>query len=79
MKKIYDRRVLLKVDGWKEFDDTSMFRHLKYKDEGYANQEYCYRFETFKEAKTEIENGWIFNAKSTTTFFTNKQNWFLGS
>ena len=29
MKKIYDRRVLLKVDGWKEFDDTSMFRHLK--------------------------------------------------
>ena len=25
-----------------------------------------------EEAKTEIENGWIFNAKSTTTFFTNK-------
>ena len=72
MKKIYDRRVLLKVDGWKEFDDTSMFRHLKYKDEDFANQEFLYRFETFEEAKEEIENGWIFNAKSTTTFFTNK-------
>ena len=72
MKKIYDRRVLLKVDGWKEFDDTSMFRHLRYKDEDYANQEHLYRFETFEEAKEEIEKGFILNAKSTTTFFTNK-------
>lgn len=72
MKKIYDRRVLVKVDGWKEFDDTSIFRHLRYKDEDYANQEYLYRFETFEEAKEEIEKGFILNAKSTTTFFTNK-------
>ena len=72
MKKIYDRRVLLKVDGWKEFDDTSMFRHLKYKDEDFANQEFLYRFETFEEAKEEIEKGFILNAESTTTFFTNK-------
>lgn len=72
MKKIYDRRVLVKVDGWKEFDDTSIFRHLKYKDEDYANQEHFYRFETFEEAKEEIEKGFILNAKSTTTFFTNK-------
>ena len=72
MKKIYDRRVLVKVDGWEEFDDTSMFRHLKYKDEDFANQEFLYRFETFEEAKEEIEKGFILNAKSTTTFFTNK-------
>ena len=72
MKKIYDRRVLVKVDGWKEFDDTSIFRHLKYKDEDYANQEHFYRFETFEEAREEIEKGFILNAKSTTTFFTNK-------
>ena len=72
MKKIYDRRVLVKVDGWEEFDDTSIFRHLRYKDEDYANQEHLYRFETFEEAKEEIEKGFILNAKSTTTFFTNK-------
>ena len=72
MKKIYDRRVLVKVDGWKEFDDTSIFRHLRYKDEDYANQEHLYRFETFEEAKEEIEKGFILNAESTTTFFTNK-------
>ena len=72
MKKIYDRRVLVKVDGWEEFDDTSIFRYLRYKDEDYANQEHLYRFETFEEAKEEIEKGFILNAKSTTTFFTNK-------
>lgn len=72
MKKIYDRRVLVKVDGWEEFDDTSIYRHLRYKDEDYAKQERLYRFETFEEAKEEIEKGFILNAKSTTTFFTNK-------
>ena len=72
MKKIYDRRVLVKVDGWEEFDDTSIFRHLRYKDEDYAKQERLYRFETFEEAKEEIEKGFILNAESNTTFFTNK-------
>ena len=72
MKKIYDRRVLVKVDGWEEFEDTSIYRHLRYKDEDYAKQELLCRFETFEEAKEEIEKGFILNAKSTTTFFTNK-------
>ena len=40
--------------------------------EDYAKQERLYRFETFEEAKEEIEKGFILNAKSTTTFFTNK-------
>lgn len=72
MKKVYNRRVLVKIDGWEEFEDTSIFRHLRYEDEDFAKQEFLYRFETFEEAKTEIEEGWILNAESTTTFFTKR-------
>ena len=79
MKKIYDRKVLVKVDGWKEFDNTSMFRHLRYKDEDYANQDYLYRFETFEEAKAKIEEGWTLNAESTTTFFTKQPKLKIGT
>ena len=70
MKKIYDRRLLVKIDGWKNFEDTSIYRHLKYEDEAFANKNFHYRFETFEEAKVKIEEGWILNAESTTTFFT---------
>lgn len=71
MKKVYDRRVLVKVDGWAEFEDTSIFRCLKYKDEDFAKQEFLYRFKTFEDVKAEIEEGgWILNAEVTTTFFT---------
>lgn len=69
MKNIYDRRILIKVDGWKRFEDTSIFPHLKYEDEKLAEQEFLFRFETFEEAKKEVEEGWILNATSTTTFF----------
>ena len=71
MKKIYDRRVLVKVDGWEEFEDTSIFRCLRYKDEDFVKQEYLYRFRTFEDMKAEIEEGcWILDAEVTTTFFT---------
>lgn len=72
MKNIYDRRILVKVDGWKEFEDTSIFTHLEYEDEKFAEQEFLFRFETFEEAKKEVEEGWILNATSTTTFFRNR-------
>lgn len=71
MKKVYDRRILVKVDGWKEFEDTSIFRCLQYEDEELASQEFLYRFKTFEEMKAKIEEcGWLLNAKITTTFFT---------
>ena len=71
MKKIYDRRVLVKVDGWKEFEDTSIFRCLRYKDEDFVKQEYLHRFKTFEDVKADIEEGcWILDAEVTTTFFT---------
>lgn len=79
MKKIYDRRVLIKVDGWKDFKDTSIYRHLRYKDEDFANQEFHYRFETFEEAKAIIEEGSILNAKITTTFFTKQPKLKIGT
>ena len=71
MKKVYDRRVLVKVDGWAEFEDTSIFRCLRYQDEDFAKQEYLYRFRTFEDVKAEIEKGdLILDAEVTTTFFT---------
>ena len=71
MKKIYDRRVLVKVDGWEEFEDTSIFRCLRYKDEDFVKQEYLHRFKTFEDVKADIEEGcWILDAEVTTTFFT---------
>lgn len=69
MKKIYDRRVLVKIDGWKEFEDTSIFSHLRYEEEEFANEDFNYRFETFEDVKKAIEEGWIINAESTTTLF----------
>lgn len=72
MKKIYDRRVLVKIDGWKEFEDTSIFTNLRYEDEAFTDQEFNYRFDTFEKAKRAIEEGWVLNAESTTTFFTKK-------
>ena len=79
MKKIYDRRVLVKVDGWKNFEDTSIYRHLKYEDEAFANKNFHYRFETFEEAKAKIEEGWVLNAESTTTFFTKQPKLKIGT
>lgn len=69
MKKIFDRQVMIKIDGWEEFEDTSIFRHLTYTNEELGNTDFSYRFETFEEAKKAVEEGWIMNAESTTTFF----------
>lgn len=79
MKKIYDKRLLVKIDGWKNFEDTSIYKHLKYEDENVANQEFHYRFETFEEAKAKIEKGLILNAKIATTFFTKQPKLKIGT
>lgn len=70
MKKVYDRRVLVKADGWTDFEDISILMHLQYEDEELASKEFLYRFKTFEEMKAKIEEGYIFNAEVTTTFFT---------
>lgn len=69
MKEILDRRVLVKMVGWREFEDTSIFRHVVYADESLAEKEISYCYNTFDELKKAVENGMILNAESTFTVF----------
>ena len=76
---IYVLILLLKIDGRKKIEDASIYRHLKYEDEAFANKNFHYRFETFEEAKAKIEEGWVLNAESTTTFFTKQPKLNIGT
>ena len=72
MRKLYDRRVLIKVDGWNRFMDTSIWSHLRY-DEGDTEPiNEVLRYETFEELAEEIKKGWVYNAEIDETLFTHR-------
>ena len=72
MRKLYDHRVLIKVDGWDRFMDTSIWSHLRYDDGDTEPINEVLRYETFEELAEEIKKGWIYNAEIDETLFTHR-------
>lgn len=71
MKKIYDKRCLIRVNNEKEFHDTSIFYHLGYlEEEEAATTERV--FTNFHEAYEYVKNDGVMNAEATYTLFRNK-------
>ena len=71
MKKVFDKRVYIKLEGWKNYKDTSIFKHLQFLSEEKAIEKiFCIR--DFKELVEEVENGWICNAEMDETFFKHR-------
>lgn len=71
MKKIFDKRCLIRVNDDKEFHDTSIFYHLDYmEEEEAATTERV--FTNFHEAYEYVKNGGVMNAEATHTLFRNK-------
>ena len=71
MKKIYDKRCLIRINDEKEFHDTSVFYHLSYlKEEEAQTTERI--FTNFQEAYEYIKNNGVMNAEAGRTFFRNK-------
>lgn len=70
MKKIFDRRVYIKLSGWKwkEFIDTSIWRHLVYELEDNA-KETSFLYNSFSDFLEEAKKDWIYNLEVKETFF----------
>lgn len=71
MKKVFDKIVYIKLEGWKDYKDTSIFKHLQFLSEEKATEKiFCIR--DFKELVEEVENGLICNAEMDETFFKHR-------
>lgn len=71
MKKVFDKIVYIKLDGWKDYKDTSIIKHLQFLSEEEATEKiFCIR--DFKELVEEVQNGWICNAEMDETFFKHR-------
>ena len=71
MKKVFDKRVYIKLEGWKDYKDTSIFKHLQFLSEEKATEKiFCIR--DFKELVKKVENGCICNATIDETFFKHR-------
>ena len=71
MKKIYDKKCLIRVNNEKEFHETSIFYHLCYLEEK-ETQTTERVFTDFQKAYEYVENGGVMNAVTSRTFFRNK-------
>jgi hypothetical protein len=71
MKKIYDKKCLIRVNNEKEFHETSIFYHLSYLDEN-ETQTTERVFTDFQKAYEYVEQGGVMNAEVGRTFFFNK-------
>ena len=71
MKKIFDKRCLIRVNNDEEFHDTSIFYHLDYMEEEKAVTTERV-FTNFHEAYEYVKNGGVMNAEATRTLFRNK-------
>ena len=71
MKKIYDKRCLIRVNNEKEFHDTSIFYHLSYLDEN-ETQTTERVFTDFQKAYEYVENDGVMNAETSHTLFRNR-------
>lgn len=71
MKKIYDKRCLIRVNGEKDFHETSIFYHLSYLEEE-ETQTTERVFTDFQKAYEYVENDGVMNARVGRTIFRNK-------
>lgn len=72
MKKVFDRRVLVKFAGDKEWTDTSIWIHLDYDHEEIQKEDFTYHLDTFQKAYDFIKNGYLRNAETDETFFRHR-------
>jgi alanine racemase len=71
MKKIFDKRCLIRVNDEKEFHETSIFYHLSYMDEE-ETQTTERVFTDFQKAYEYVENDGVMNAETSRTLFRNR-------
>ena len=78
MKKIYDKKQFFYIKGQtKEFQSTSIWRHLCVIDEDQIiayDRIYCYQ--SFQELWELVEGGAVLNAEAQKTLFGNRQIYF---
>lgn len=67
MKNVYDYRFKIKMSGYKNFVDTSLFYHLRYIDSEEARNN-TYTIKTFDELVKKVENNFM-NAEISKNFF----------
>ena len=78
MKKIYDREQFFYIKGQtKEFQPTSIWRHLHAMDEDQVMAyERRYGYQSFQELWELVESGVVLNAETQKTLFGNRQIYF---
>lgn len=68
MKEIYDYRFEYRMDGWKEFVDTSIWKHVKYLTPEDA-ETWNFTIKSFDELVELVEKGLFMNAELTKNIF----------
>lgn len=68
MKEVYDYRFEYKMNGWKEFTDTSLWKHIKYLASEEA-QTLNFTIKTFDELVDLVKNDLFMNAELSKNFF----------
>lgn len=78
MKKIYDKEQFFYIKGQtKEFQPTSIWRHLHALDEDQVMAyERRYGYQSFQELWELVESGAVLNAEAQKTLFGNRQIYF---
>lgn len=78
MKKIYDREQFIYIKGQtKEFQPTSIWRHLRVMDEEQVmTYERRHGYQSFQELWELVESGAVLNAEAQKTLFGNRQIYF---
>ena len=68
MKEIYDYRFEYKMDGWKNFVDTSIWKHVRYLTPEEAQPLY-FTIKTFDELVDLVQNDLFINAELSKNLF----------
>ena len=68
MKEIYDYRFKYRMDGWKNFVDTSIYKHVKYLTPEEA-QPLNFTIKTFDELVDLVRNDLFMNAELSKNLF----------
>ena len=68
MKEIYDYRFEYRMEGWKNFVDTSIWKHVKYLTPEEAKTQ-TFTIKTFDELVELVKDDLFMNAEIRTNFF----------
>lgn len=68
MKEVYDYRFEYKMDGWKNFVDTSIWKHVRYLTPEDAKT-WTFTIKSFDELVGLVKDGLFMNAELSTNFF----------